>query len=196
MANHTMKTIMRNFEEMLVEMPFNKITVSALVEKCEISANTFYYHFQDIYELLGTWLFIKGKTYVNLFDNFSQWPEQLKALLKAMQENPRLVYHVYDAIPKGRVERFALGPVKEAFYEVLKKRLEGRAVSEVFLQNMASSHCYSTVGFVIDFIQERMTADVDEAVEQLRETFYGITDLMAAKESEGISRDKSTGEDP
>lgn len=191
MANHTMKTIMKNFEEMLVEMPFNKITVSALVKKCEISSNTFYYHFRDIYELLGAWLSIKGKKYVNLFDNFSEWPEQLKSLLKAMQENPKLVYHVYDAIPKGRAERFALGPVKETFYDVLKKRLEGRAVSEAFLQNMASSYCYSTVGFVIDFIQERMVADVDGAVDQLKKTFYGVTDIMIAKESEGIGQDKS-----
>ena len=53
MANHTMRVIMRNFEAMLLEMPFNKVTVSALVERCEISSNTFYYHFRDIYELQG-----------------------------------------------------------------------------------------------------------------------------------------------
>lgn len=45
MANYTVKAIMENFEEMLVEMPFNKVTVSALVARCEISSNTFYYHF-------------------------------------------------------------------------------------------------------------------------------------------------------
>lgn len=77
---------------------------------------------------------------------------------------------------------------------VLKKRLEGKG-AEAFLQNMTSSYCYPTVGSVVDPIQERMTADVDEAAEQLKETFYGITDLMIAKGSESISRDKSAGED-
>ena len=47
MANYTHKAILQTFEEMLTEMPFEKITVSALVTRCEISSNTFYYHFQD-----------------------------------------------------------------------------------------------------------------------------------------------------
>ena len=52
----TVKVIMKTFEEMLEEMPFDKITVLELTKRCEISHNTFYYHFQDIYELLGEWL--------------------------------------------------------------------------------------------------------------------------------------------
>ena len=52
MALYTKKAIMRTFQQMLEEMPFDKITVSALVRRCEISSNTFYYHYQDIYALL------------------------------------------------------------------------------------------------------------------------------------------------
>ena len=37
---------------MLAEMPFYKITVSALVKRAGISPNTFYYHYEDIYDLL------------------------------------------------------------------------------------------------------------------------------------------------
>ena len=56
MANYTHKAILQTFDEMLMEMPFEKITVSALVARCEISSNTFYYHFQDIYDLLDEWM--------------------------------------------------------------------------------------------------------------------------------------------
>lgn len=52
MSMLTMKTIMQTFSEMIEEMPFDKITVLALVKRCEINHNTFYYHFQDLYELL------------------------------------------------------------------------------------------------------------------------------------------------
>ena len=47
MSMLTMKTIMQTFSEMIEEMPFDKITVLALVKRCEINHNTFYYHFQD-----------------------------------------------------------------------------------------------------------------------------------------------------
>ena len=82
MANYTVKAIMKNFEEMLIEMPFSKVTVSALVERCEISSNTFYYHFRDIYELLNAWLTVKEKKYINIADGIPDWPESLKLVLK------------------------------------------------------------------------------------------------------------------
>ena len=44
MALYTQKAILRAFGEMLEEMPFDKITVTALVKRCDISSNTFYYH--------------------------------------------------------------------------------------------------------------------------------------------------------
>ena len=55
MALYTKKLIMTTFQEMLAEMPFDKITVSALVKRAEGSPNTFYYHYQDIYALLDDW---------------------------------------------------------------------------------------------------------------------------------------------
>lgn len=55
MALYTKKLIMTTFQEMLAEMPFDKITVSALVKRAGGSPNTFYYHYQDIYALLDDW---------------------------------------------------------------------------------------------------------------------------------------------
>lgn len=37
MSMLTMKTIMQTFSEMIEEMPFDKITVLALVKRCEIN---------------------------------------------------------------------------------------------------------------------------------------------------------------
>lgn len=46
MALYTQKAIMRAFGEMLEEMPFDKITVTALVKRCSNQAPiTFYYHY-------------------------------------------------------------------------------------------------------------------------------------------------------
>ena len=59
MAQYTQKAIIQTFQDMLRKMPFDKITVSAIVSSCQISSNTFYYHYRDIYDLLDTWLVIK-----------------------------------------------------------------------------------------------------------------------------------------
>ncbi|MGN0178770.1 MAG: TetR/AcrR family transcriptional regulator C-terminal domain-containing protein [Monoglobaceae bacterium] len=191
MANYTVKAIMKNFEEMLIEMPFSKVTVSALVERCEISSNTFYYHFRDIYELLNAWLTVKEKKYINIADGIPDWPESLKLVLKVMQENSKLVYHIFDSIPRDRLERFVFGWGQEKFYEVAKERIGDAIVSEIFVQKLAGFYCYSVFGFVLKFLWDHMKADVDEAVNQLSGIFYGVTDYMIAKETGTLNQNEN-----
>lgn len=46
--NRTKKVISEAFWQLLEEKPYSKITVQNIVERCQISRNSFYYHFQDI----------------------------------------------------------------------------------------------------------------------------------------------------
>ena len=64
MALYTKKLIMSTFQEMLEELPFDKITVAALVKRADISPNTFYYHYQDIYALLDAWFRERAETFI------------------------------------------------------------------------------------------------------------------------------------
>ena len=170
MANHTIKLILQNFVEMLIEMPFSKMTVSALVERCEISSNTFYYHFQDIYELLDRWITVKVDKYIILNDVSRDWTKCLKDILKAMQRNSKMIYHIWDAISKERLEHFVFGFVQT----------DG---SNHFVQDIAGFYCYTILGFVLKFLWDRMTADVDQAVDRLSSIFKGVSDYMVSKEA-------------
>ena len=39
-------------KELMRRKPFSKITVSELIKTCNVNRKTFYYHFEDIYDLL------------------------------------------------------------------------------------------------------------------------------------------------
>lgn len=87
MAQYTKKAILQTFQEMLEKMPFDKITVSAIVSNCEISSNTFYYHYQDIYDLLDVWLSIKKEKYIERASVEAQWQDTVKAMLWEMEKS-------------------------------------------------------------------------------------------------------------
>ena len=53
MSDFTKIAIMHSLIELLEEKEFTKITVKDIVTRCGINRNTFYYHFEDIYDLLG-----------------------------------------------------------------------------------------------------------------------------------------------
>lgn len=52
MLNNMKSIIADTYGEMVTKGNVDKITVKALIEKCHISRQTFYYHFQDIIDVL------------------------------------------------------------------------------------------------------------------------------------------------
>ncbi len=50
----TRKTLAKAFKELLCEMPFQKISVSDICEKCNMNRKSFYYHFCDKYDLANS----------------------------------------------------------------------------------------------------------------------------------------------
>lgn len=54
MASKAKYAIIENFLELIEKYEFDKISVTKLVESCNISRQTFYYHFDDINSMLKT----------------------------------------------------------------------------------------------------------------------------------------------
>ena len=54
MAHLTEAAIQDTFLKLLSEQPFDKITVTQLVEECQITRRTFYYHYSDLFELTSS----------------------------------------------------------------------------------------------------------------------------------------------
>ena len=51
-SNLTKKAIALSAKELTKEKPYDKISISDIADRCGIKRQTFYYHFQDKYELL------------------------------------------------------------------------------------------------------------------------------------------------
>ena len=51
MTNRTKLQLEEAFKKLLLEKPFHKITIKDLTDACYLSRMSFYYHFQDLYDL-------------------------------------------------------------------------------------------------------------------------------------------------
>ena len=121
MAQYTQKAILSTFQQMLEEMPFDKITVSALVRRCEISSNTFYYHYSDIYDLLDVWLRGELSVYVSGEAPYDDWRYSTKAFMKACAARPNIVYHIFNSLSRDRMERYLFSLSSDVFYSFVTK---------------------------------------------------------------------------
>ena len=174
MANYTKKIILHTFEEMLDEMPFGKITVSALVARCEISSNTFYYHFKDIFDLLEFWLNVQTQTYLKQIENTPNWAEGLKIVLHELKNHSRTIYHISESISREWLERYVFNHVEQQFHMDLEQRTAGLQMDKKIIDKIASFYCYAFLGFFIKFLWGNMKADIDTSVDDLCRIFDGI----------------------
>lgn len=53
MTNATKLALEESLKHLLLKKPLDKITINDLTTDCGISRMTFYYHFKDIYDLVG-----------------------------------------------------------------------------------------------------------------------------------------------
>lgn len=171
MAQYTKKAILQTFQDMLEKMPFDKITVSAIVAKCEISSNTFYYHFRDIYDLLDTWLLLKKDSYLDSIAQQSRWQDITKALLLDLKNHADLVYHMFNSISRERLERCVFESTDDTFYRLVCHETAGSNIPEPELRAIAEYNSYSFLGFLLKFLWNDMNGDIDTGVEKIGAIF-------------------------
>ncbi len=171
MAQLTRKAIINTFQDMLEKMPFNKITVSALVTRCGISPNTFYYHFRNIHDLLECWFRDKLNLYFLAARSQYNWQDPLKACLHRLQSNSQLLSHFSDCLPRDRLEGLVFECSHRFFYDYIRHRSRDAALTEKQIQDTTDLCYYAFFGFLFKFLWTQMDEDCNAAVDRLSELF-------------------------
>ena len=74
------------------------------------------------------------------------WTDRLKVLLHAMQENPKLVYHVSDSITRERLERYVFTSIESQFYDLIGEKTAAMEITDETRKMMTSFFCCSLLG--------------------------------------------------
>ena len=94
MATSTKKALAAALKKMMEVKPIDKITVKDLVEICGVNRQTFYYHFDDVYDLLE-WVFEEDAN-ANLPKEvvYDRWKTDVIMWIKYLQENSTFALNV------------------------------------------------------------------------------------------------------
>ena len=69
----TKDALARALKEILKEKPLSKISIKNITSYCDISRNTFYYHFSDKYELVNWIFYTETLKEVSTFSDPNRW---------------------------------------------------------------------------------------------------------------------------
>lgn len=102
----TKKAFAEALKELLLHKPFSKITVSELVDKVKMNRKTFYYHFEDIYDLLR-WTFEQETLdIVKNYDFIAEHDEAIIFTMDYIEKNEIILTNIYNSIGRDEITRF------------------------------------------------------------------------------------------
>lgn len=105
----------------LQEDSLDKISIRSITDECGLNRQTFYYHFRDIYDLVG-WI-LKREAYrvVDTAADSKNTHECIRRMIEAMDENRQFFMALYASSNFGRLRQVFMDYLTEA----QKKELDG-----------------------------------------------------------------------
>ena len=139
----TKRRLAQALKELMAEKPIKKITIQDIVERSHMTRQSFYYHFQDIYEvieLICQYELIDQIAYRHE-ESFSHWLEHLMALI---EENRWFYRKMLQEMEWDRVANH-LKPAVEAQI----RRLVGNMLTESETRSLSGGR-----ELLVDFLTE------------------------------------------
>lgn len=161
----TEKAIMHAFLELLNQHPLDKITVKDIVTACGISRNTFYYHYQDIYDLLRATFDAVAE--LVLQEDVTTWQESLRSCTRFALENRRAVYHVYRSAHREQLERYLYRVTEERMDRLIRHLTAQMSISEEDVRYLTLFYKCAVVGILLEWLNADMKGDVDRLISRM-----------------------------
>ena len=102
----TKKMLSASLKHCMEKKSLSKITVTDIVTDCGLNRKTFYYHFQDVPDLLKWTLEQEAVDVVKQFDLLNELEEALRFAVRYIRENSHMINCAYDSIGRDELKRF------------------------------------------------------------------------------------------
>ena len=191
MAAFTKIAIMRAFESLLSTRQVEKITVKDITDQCGISRNTFYYHYQDIYEVLKVYVddFLDEAILFLQKDKEKDQDHICEKAVKQLESHRSLFENLMRSIKNEEV-RNILDVSSKRFFDYVIDSISEEIDASPQDKELISSMCQHGVrGLLIEWLsrENASSQSLSDLLMRANSLFNGVI-VMALKRSEQRSR--------
>ncbi|MDE7247342.1 MAG: TetR family transcriptional regulator C-terminal domain-containing protein [Lachnospiraceae bacterium] len=172
-TNTTKIALGESLKKLIRTKRLEKITINDLTADCGISRMAFYYHFQDIYDLVEWVCMEDSKKVLQDKETYDTWQEGVSQIFEAVLENKEFIINVCRSIGRERVERYLYKFTYDIIRQVVEEKCRGRGLAEEQKDFMTDFYKYGFVGIMVDWIDHGMKEDYGEIVENMYVMLHG-----------------------
>lgn len=183
MSNTTKRALSQALKTLLSKGPISSITVQSLADEAEVSRKTFYYHFQDIYDLMKWTMTEEFERIVAGNRTINTWQQALLNLLTYMQQNQVLIFNLLMSLEDEFFTEQIHQAIAEPFLGLLQQSPQFRQMSLDDQKFFSMMQLYGFVGIIMDWLRAGMQIPAATVVESFDRYFalFGPLSAFAAE---------------
>ena len=155
MASFTKFAILKVFGDLAASRPVDKITVKDITDQCGISRNTFYYHYQDIYQVLKAYVQYSAEHVIELMveDEGEDGKAGLKEI-RYLEANRELLCNLYRSAANEEVRNCLQSASQIIFDRLIESVSQGMEVQAEDKKILRAVCQYTVRGIMTSWMEE------------------------------------------
>ena len=189
MANFTEKAIKESFIRLLKEKPLSKITVKDIVEDCGINRNSFYYHYQDVPQLLNCIIADEADRLIEAYPTIESREKAFDVAVEFALENKAAVMHLYNSENRDVLERNILKLSEDTITKYMKSLFPEQRLNDQDRKIVINVLKCEVFGMIIEWLERGMSEDIKADYHRFNELMPRL--IEEAGKLTGVLKDES-----
>ncbi len=168
-SNNTKKMFAESLKRALTKKPLSKISVSEIVADCGVNRKTFYYHFENINDLLKWVLRQEAVDIVMELDNALDYEQSIRFVIDYIDKNEEIMKNIYS-MGKNELRQFLYADFKDIITSIVENTQSSLrfAVPQDFKDFLINFHTEAIAGLLQEWIVDKSVRNKERTVQYLQ----------------------------
>ncbi|MCR5482104.1 MAG: TetR/AcrR family transcriptional regulator C-terminal domain-containing protein, partial [Clostridia bacterium] len=166
-ADLTKRALAESLKKLMVTKPVKKISIREITEDCGINRQTFYYHFQDIYELIEWTIREELFSILSDSDRFLSWQDAGIFVLRYIRDNEALALCLINTVNHETLRHYLHKDIFNIASLFLRYAGEGISVSEEDFRFLSNFYVISFIALLEEWMHQGMKRSPEELIHKL-----------------------------
>lgn len=153
---------------LMAQKPMDKITIAELTSMCNIRRQSFYYHFEDIYDLLRWMIQNEAISLLKQQKGALLWKEGLLQLFRYLEENRAVCLCALKSVGRNHLRSFFEADIDAIIHRTIEQLVENIGVRnnlDSFVDVEMLTHFY--VMALAGMMESWLLGEIDRTPEQI-----------------------------
>lgn len=162
-----------SLKKLMGKTKLNKISVQDITEDAGLNRQTFYYHFHNVFELLG-WIYqTEALDSIAPYRSYSNWGEGFRRIFHYIEENRAFCLNTLDSIARSYLEDYLYNTTCGVIREVVEDIPASQRVDEADKHFLVQFYTLAFMGLIIQWMKNNMVEPPDLIVNKLEKMLNG-----------------------